>query len=68
MAEGNAALLKELTEAREKIQRQLDLMQTTAPIYGARNRQLQIGSVRDELIKELGEINECISDLETPDA
>ncbi len=68
MADDRNELLKELTEARDKVQRQIELMSTTAPPFGVRYRELQVGPLKNELTRQLCELNECISNLQRPNS
>jgi hypothetical protein len=61
------ARLKELTEARDKVERQIDLLLIGNPLCVGRNRDVQVGGLIEELSDTLRELRECIAELEADD-
>lgn len=60
MEEDRAAHIKELTEARDRVARQIDVLADCRPYYGM-NRKRQIGSLIEKLRETLAELEECMA-------
>jgi hypothetical protein len=60
METARARHIKELTEARAAVERQIDILTSGRPYYGI-NRQVQIADVLERLRATLGELEECIA-------
>jgi hypothetical protein len=59
MEEDRAAHIKELTEARNAVERQIEILVSGSPPE-ATNRQLQIGDLIKQLRNTLSELEACI--------
>jgi hypothetical protein len=57
------ALLKELTDARDKIREQIERVKYGRPLY-AMNRGVQVRGIMEQLTNTLRELEECITELE----
>jgi hypothetical protein len=68
MRDEDTVTLKQLAEARDNIQRQIDLTLTGEPYSDATNRDIQVASILRTLRAQLREINEIIADMEASDA
>jgi len=53
--------LKELIAARDKVQREIDVLTSGAPPYST-NRDSQVGGLIDELSETLRDLEQCIAD------
>lgn len=60
MEEDKATHIKELTEARDAVERQIDLLTNGRPYY-AMDRNIQIADVLKRLRDTLRELEECIA-------
>ncbi len=60
MQKVRAEHIKELTEARAAVERQIDILTSGRPYYGI-NRQVQIADVLKRLRATLRELEECIA-------
>lgn len=60
MDEERARHIKELTEARDAVERQIDLLMSNRPYYGI-GRKAQIADVIKRLNDTLRELEECIA-------
>ena len=59
--------LRELIAARDKVQREIDVLASGAPLYG-RNRDVQVGGLIGELTGTLRDLEQCIAEWKATDA
>ena len=59
--------LSELIAARDKVQREIDILTSESPLYG-RNRDVQVGGLIGQLTGTLRDLEQCISEWEATDA
>jgi hypothetical protein len=60
METARARHIKELTDARAAVERQIDILTSGRPYYGI-NRQVQIADVLERLRATLAELEECLA-------
>jgi hypothetical protein len=60
MEAARARHIKELTDARAAVERQIDILASGRPYYGI-NRQVQIADVLERLRATLDELEECLA-------
>jgi len=59
--------LEELIAARDKVQREIEILQSGSPYQGS-NRQVQVGGLMDKLEDTLSELEQCIAEWKSGDA